>query len=213
MASAAANGQRVVCVTATRGDAGKTADEAKWPQAHLGQIRERELEKAMKALGVTEHVWLDYNDGQLSQADPGAAVEQIVTIIKKVNPDTIFSFGPDGITGHADHKTMFEWTANARRKTSSNAVFYRVTETKEKYDSIGRKCHEAFNIYFNIDTPVTIPTKDIDLYFELPEGVLEKKIESLRVQECQTAGMFASPLGLEYIQESCACEAFMIVKV
>ena len=211
MAAAAANGQRVVCITATRGNAGQTADETKWPQSRLGEIRQHELETAMKILGVTEHIWLDYNDGELPEANHETAINQIVAVIRNVNPDTIFSFGLDGITGHNDHKTVSEWTLQACNKAATKATFYRATETTEKYESIGRKCHEAFNIYFNIDEPVTVSADDADLYFELPKDVLRKKIESLRAQECQTAGMFASPLGREYIQQSCACETFMKV--
>lgn len=211
MAVAATNGQRVVCITATRGDAGQTADEAKWPQSRLGEIREQELKKAMQVLGVTEHIWLDYKDGQLLSADTSTATDQIATIIKDISPDTIFSFGPDGITGHDDHRTIHAWTLDAIQKSGSKANFYQATETQEKYDSVGRKGHELFNIYFNIDEPVTVPASQIDLYFELPQQVTNKKLESLRVQECQTAGLFADPLGREFIQEACTCEAFMKV--
>ncbi len=50
MAHAVRNGNRVVCVTATRGEA---ADPERWPPAELAQIREAEIAHALEILGVT----------------------------------------------------------------------------------------------------------------------------------------------------------------
>lgn len=211
MACAAANGQRVVCITATFGDAGKTADEARWPQAQLGQIRKKELELAMDVLGVNEHVWLGYKDGKLPDVDTSEAINQIIKVIEDVQPDTIFSFGSDGLTGHDDHRTVYTWTLEALKRTNSSADFYRVIESKENYESIGKRCDEVFNVYFNIDTPVTMPNDQMDLLFMVPADAAKKKIESLRVQECQTAGMFADPLGLEFVAQTTNHEGFMKV--
>ncbi len=211
MASAASSGQRVVCVTATCGDAGRTADEKKWPQNCLGEIRRAELEKSMKILGVTEHIWLDYQDGELSSVEDKEAANEIAAIIKRIHPDTIISFGPDGITGHDDHRTVYAWTLAAIKQANSSAVFYRAVESTEKYETVGRKCDERFNIYFNIDEPETVPKAEMDLLFELPDQVLQQKVESLRVQECQTAGMFADPIGYQYILKCIEHEGFMKV--
>lgn len=209
MAVARANGQRVACVTATRGDAGQTADETKWPQSQLGEIRTHELEKALDVLGVREHYWLDYKDGLMRESDGAPAVEAIAELITKVQPDTIFSFGPDGITGHTDHQTIHSWTRQAIKKAGSKAKFYGAVEVKEKYEAIPQACHDAFNIYFNIDIPDTVPEKNVDFFFVLPPQILDKKLESLRVQECQTAGIFAHPLGSSFAQDMAASEAFM----
>lgn len=213
MACAAANGQRVVCVTATYGDAGKTANERKWPQSRLGEIRKNELEKAMDVLGVKEHIWLNYPDGSLSHVPRHEGVSQIASVIQQTNPDTIVSFGPDGMTGHSDHRTVYTWTLEAIRQAGSRATFYRAVESTEKYETIGKKCDELFDIYFNIDEPETISKTKMDLLFELPSSILKQKIESLRVQECQTAGMFADPIGFEYISKSTDHEGFMKVSI
>lgn len=211
MACAAANGQHVVCVTATFGDAGQTADETKWPQARLGEIRKHELEQAMDVLGVKEHAWLGYEDGQLKNVQASEAVKKLVEIITIVEPDTVISFGPDGLTGHDDHRTVYAWTYAALKRSGSRANFYTAIESKEKYETIGKKCDEIFNIYFNIEQPITVAKEDMDLLYELPDDILKKKIESLRIQECQTAGMFADPLGYEYVTKSTDHEGFMKV--
>jgi len=210
LAAAARNNQRAACITATHGDAGKTADETKWPQASLGEIRAKELENALHALGVSEHYWLQYKDGELMHADSSQAVREIADIISSVKPDTIFSFCADGITGHDDHRTIHTWAKQAIELSGSTATMYCAVEITERYDSdINRKCDELFNIYFNIDRPRTVAIKDLDIYFELPKDIHDKKVASLRAQESQTAQMFADPLGLEFIESVTKYEGFI----
>jgi LmbE family N-acetylglucosaminyl deacetylase len=213
MAVARANGQRVACITATKGDAGKTADESKWPQSRLGEIRTQELEKALDVLGIREHYWLEYKDGHLAASDGAKAIQEISELIQKIQPDTILTFGPDGLTGHDDHKTMYAWTRQAIKKSGSKARLLVVTEVKEKYDSIPDAAHTAFNIYFNVEVPQTTPMDKVDFFFALPEDVMAKKLESLRVQESQMAGMFATPLGTNLLHDLAASEAFMDVSL
>lgn len=69
MAAAARAGRRVACITATRGEEGSW-DEERWPTAKMGKIRQAELEKGLKVLGITEHYWLDYHDGKCAEV-PG----------------------------------------------------------------------------------------------------------------------------------------------
>lgn len=210
LAAAAHNNQRAACITATRGDAGKTADQTKWPQARLGDIRVKELENALHALGITEHYWLQYQDGMLPQADSRKAVSEIAAIINAVQPDSVFTFCADGITGHNDHRTVHAWTKQALVLSDSRAVMYCAVEVAERYNSdLNRKCDELFNIYFNIDRPSTVAIDDLDIYFELPKDIHDKKVASLQAQESQTAQMFENPLGLAFIDSMTNYEGFM----
>ena len=68
MALARDNGQRVVCVTATRGERG-TPDPVAWPPDRLAAERTQELAQCLSVLGVHEHHWLDYRDGECAGAD------------------------------------------------------------------------------------------------------------------------------------------------
>src|SRR5688572_15104343 len=112
MALARDNGQRVVCVTATRGERG-TPDPVAWPPDRLAAERTRELASCLAVLGVHEHHWLDYADGECAGADPDGAAERLSAVIDDLRPDTVLTFGPDGITGHPDHRTVSAWTGAA----------------------------------------------------------------------------------------------------
>ena len=82
------------------------------PQA-LGDIRERELRAAGVALGVHEVQLLDYEDQHLDRADPADAVGAIVTYVRRVRPQVILTFAPDGSYGHPDHIAISQLTTAA----------------------------------------------------------------------------------------------------
>jgi LmbE family N-acetylglucosaminyl deacetylase len=210
LAQAVANGQRVVCITATKGDAGMTSDESRWPQTNLGEIREKELEESLKIIGVDEHYWLDYDDGRLQESDSQPAVTQISEIIKEVHPDSVFSFGSDGLTGHTDHIAVYEWTKSALKKADSDSSLYVVAEISEFYESAAnRSADEKFNIYFNTAKPKTLPIKDIDLVFKLPTEIQAKKLASLKSHASQVERFITDSDGKAFMVELSKCEAFM----
>src|SRR3954465_5623052 len=120
MADAVRQGNRVVCVTATRGELG-SPDEERWPPgAPLAAVRPEELMAALAELGVTEHIWLDYPDGGCLDADFDEAVRRLRAIVEDVNPDTVLTFGPDGLTGHDDHITVGRWAVEAARGSGAS---------------------------------------------------------------------------------------------
>src|SRR5439155_3823374 len=105
MAHAVRRGDRVVCVTATRGEEGSW-DEERWPTSEMGKVREAELMQSLGILGVNEHHWLDYNDGTCDQVPFEEGVGRVKAIMVDVQPRSVFTFGPDGMTGHPDHKSV-----------------------------------------------------------------------------------------------------------
>ena len=118
MARAVRNGSRVVCVTATRGELG-SPDEQRWPSGKpLADVRTKELEAALAVLGVTEHHWLDYPDGGCAAVDQDEAIGRVAELMAEVRPDTVLTFGPDGMTGHDDHISVSPMD-DARRSARS----------------------------------------------------------------------------------------------
>lgn len=208
IAQATKNGQRVVCVTATHGDGGKTVDEKRWPQARLAEIRTAELEAALKILGASEHYWLDYKDGQLKDVDEATAVGQISELINKIKPDTIFTFGPDGLTGHPDHIATYKWTKQALKESGSKAEHFIVVEEKNRYAKIPAEFRNM--IYFNIDEPDIVAAEEADLYYQLPPEILEIKMTALKAQPCQMNVFFERSGGEEFLKSYMTCECFMV---
>ena len=206
MAAAVRAGNRVVCVTATRGEGG-VQDEARWPAADLVDIRTRELDKALGILGVGEHLWLDYPDGSCGDRSPQEPVARIAHVIHDVAPDHVFTFGPDGMTGHPDHQAVCAWTTEAFRAAAKpGARLLYATVTPEWLDEF-RDGWASIGAFMSDEVVPVTPRDELAVHFELPQDLLELKFQSLRVQESQSASTIAL-LGEEWLRRDMSVEMF-----
>lgn len=114
LARYAAEGVETYLVTATRGERGWFGPEEDYPGPEsLGQRPEAELRAAAKVLGLREITFLDYQDGDLDQADPDEAIAKIVAQLRRVRPQVIVTFDPNGSYGHPDHIAICQFTTAA----------------------------------------------------------------------------------------------------
>ena len=118
LAKYASDGIDVFLLTATRGESGRyrghRPDAPEHPGATtLGNIRESELRAAASRLGVREVSLLGYRDGCLDRTDPGQIVARIAEHLRRVRPDVVVTFGPDGAYGHPDHIAISQFTTAA----------------------------------------------------------------------------------------------------
>ena len=184
MAHAVREGRRVVCVTATRGELG-TTDPARWPLEGLAEVRTAEMARCLERLGVTEHLWFDYPDGGLAALAPEEPVEKLVALIEEIQPDTVLSFGPDGMTGHSDHQTTCAWATEAfRRVAPPGARLLYATKSPEFLELWLPYLPPEVMMDPNAQIPST-PKDELAVDVELPDDLLELKMQALRAQESQ----------------------------
>lgn len=116
LARYAAEGVETYLVTATRGERGRFGDtppEKRPPIEVVARARESELRAAADILGVRDVSLLDYLDKDLDRADPGEVISKIVYHIRRVRPQVIITFAPDGAYGHPDHIAISQFTGAA----------------------------------------------------------------------------------------------------
>lgn len=114
LAKYAQEGIETYLVTATRGERGWNGSPEDYPGLEgLGKLREAELLAAAKVLGIRQVDFLDYIDGDLDQAPHTEAIAKIVCCIRRVKPQVVVSFGPDGGYGHPDHIAISQFTTTA----------------------------------------------------------------------------------------------------
>jgi LmbE family N-acetylglucosaminyl deacetylase len=115
LARAAAEGHRVVLVTATAGEAG-LSDRMR-QHAPLGERRRAELARAASALGCARWELLDYEDSgwsppagheatvgnPFSGLDPAGPAERLAGILREERADALTVYDPHGGYGHPDH--------------------------------------------------------------------------------------------------------------
>ena len=107
LAHYAKQGVRVHLAIVTSGQQGVT-EHAKIPAgSELAAVREAEARAACKAYGIEEPDLLGEQDGTLSTMKRhDAIVARLRAIIARTKPSVIITFGPDGVTGHPDHRAV-----------------------------------------------------------------------------------------------------------
>ena len=118
LAKYASDGVDVVLLTATRGEAGRFRGHRFNDSEHpgrlaLAEIREAELRAAAATLGLGEVCVLDYPDQHLDRARPRGVIERIVFHLRRIRPEVVVTFGPDGAYGHPDHIAISQFTTAA----------------------------------------------------------------------------------------------------
>jgi LmbE family N-acetylglucosaminyl deacetylase len=184
MALARANGQRVVVATATAGDLG-TSDPDRWDRRRLGALRRREMAASMAALGVEEHRWFDWPDGGVPAIGADVGVARIAEVIEDVRPDTVVTFGPDGMTGHLDHRAISAWTTTAWERGGRRARLLHACVTAEfhtRWDGV----NAALGVWADAGPPPAVRPHDLGLQVTLDDDLLDQKLVALRCHASQT---------------------------
>jgi|SRR5688572_14346824 len=190
LAAAVKNGQKVICITATKGEKG-VQDETRWPASQLADIRTRELEASLKELGITQHFWLDYKDGECNTVPDAEAVQQLNVFAEKYQPDSILTFGPDGLTGHPDHQTINHWVQLLVAGLAQKPNVYHPVYTPDQYEQFLKPLDEKLDMFFNIDKPPLATKSDCAIALTLPDELLTQKWRALAAQESQMERLLA----------------------
>jgi len=106
LARYAKEGHPVHLVSVTSGQKGVT-DHAKIAAGDaLAAARNKELQCAAEKLGIAAPFLLGFQDQGISTPEMMEKVaDEIRGVINRTQPDVIITWGPDGLTGHPDHRT------------------------------------------------------------------------------------------------------------
>jgi LmbE family N-acetylglucosaminyl deacetylase len=125
MAWARDAGLRTAYICATRGEAGGIREPELATRDTLGAIREHELRAAMARLSLSDLRLLGFRDSGMENTPdndhPLALINQpsevllahLVGHLRDMRPDTVITFGPDGVYGHPDHVCIGSITTQA----------------------------------------------------------------------------------------------------
>ncbi len=182
-------GQRVVVVTATRGEEG-LGPATSAERRRAAALRTTELATALRTLGVVEHHWLDYADGSCAELDPAVPVARLLTILDELRPTTVISFGPDGFTGHPDHIAVGRWAVQACARAAVRPELWQAVATAERRNR-HREVEDRFGV-FALGEPRICAEAELAGCLRLSGAALARKIAALRGHDSQTAGLIAA---------------------
>jgi LmbE family N-acetylglucosaminyl deacetylase len=135
MAKMAADGHRVVLVTATRGELGLTPPDVVGEGESLAVVRERELDLAGKLLGVSRREFLGYRDSGMAgdatnedpanfwKADVEEAANRLADLLEEEKADVLTIYDEHGGYGHPDHIQVHRVGARAGEIAKTRLVY------------------------------------------------------------------------------------------
>jgi len=154
LAKYSALGVEIHLLCATRGERGqgdKNSKLKKELEIHL--VREKELLRSAEILGVKKVEFLDFIDGQLSNAIYHKLAQKIISKIESFKPQVIITFDRLGISGHLDHIAVSMVATYSYLKTYEASKLYYLCLSKQQRRQEG----DDYFVYF-------------------PEGYSEKQI-------------------------------------
>src|SRR4051812_41533921 len=104
IAQCVAEGVRGGLLCGTRGERGSTGDLCSIEE--LPRVREAELREAAGILGIHEVELLPFEDQQLARAPMDEVRRAVVRMLRRLRPEVVFTFDPDGANQHTDHMAM-----------------------------------------------------------------------------------------------------------
>ncbi|HVA03087.1 MAG TPA: PIG-L family deacetylase [Acidimicrobiales bacterium] len=135
MARMAADGHRVVLVTATRGELGEVPDGILASGETLAARRVEELAAACEVLGVARHEFLGYHDSGMAgeptneapgcfwQADVDEAAARLAAILDGEQAEVFATYDENGGYGHPDHIQVHRVGIRAAERAATPRVF------------------------------------------------------------------------------------------
>jgi LmbE family N-acetylglucosaminyl deacetylase len=139
MAKLAAQGHRVVLVTATGGELGEVPEGLLAPGETLAERRARELACACEALGVQRLVFLGYHDSGMDgdpanddpacfwRADVDEAARKLAAVLEEEDAVVLTAYDAHGNYGHPDHIQVHRVGLRAGELAGTERVFMATT--------------------------------------------------------------------------------------
>lgn len=185
-------GGQVTVLTATDGEHGFADDDPRPPAARAA-LRRAELRDAMSAVGVTDVRHLGLPDGGLTVVAGNSLINSVSCLIRELEPDTIVTFGPDGVTGHPDHICISSAATRAWREAERGQLLY-ACHPASWWDEFA-PVHERIGL--TGDGPGTVtPDDEVVLTVDLDPAELDRKRSVMAGHHSQTAAL-AGQMGEE----------------
>ena len=178
------NKHKVSLITATKGEAGEPGTPPITTMDRLGAVREQELKRAAKTLGISKIHFLGFIDGKLRFVRNKNIEEKILAIIKNENPDVVVTFDKFGGSNHPDHKAISKATTKVfkdyKKLTKKNVKLYHTAMPR----SFVKKFEEKGLGYNAFGKVRGVKDSDITTVINI-ENALRTKIKALKEHKTQ----------------------------
>lgn len=209
LADAARRGDHVRCLHLTAGESGQCAQGTTTP-AKLAATRVTELSVALAHLGADRPHVLGWPDGGLAGVPDHVGVERIRAELVSVDPSIVVTFGPDGFTGHPDHRVLSRWVTDAVADWGRSDVRLLHASVPPAWAERFVPALDEFEVFWpgypNVDGC------DTGVEHVLDRKLLGRKVAALRAHASQMEPLFAA-YGEGFIRALAKVERFHLAGV
>ena len=108
-----------------------------------------------------------------------------------MQPDTVLTFGPDGVTGHPDHRTVSAWAGAAFARAAPSGARLLHAAVPEPWEARWSELSASLDVYLP-GYPVVTPPERLAVDVVLDPVTAARKVRALAAQTTQTAGLIAA---------------------
>lgn len=205
MMRALRSGDRVHCLTVTRGEGSRLHGQRGLASEEVAKVREAELRAAVEVMGVSQLTILDYRADQFLTIVHDEAISQIASIVEETMPDTVLTHNDDR-SESPHHRVVCSWTTEAfKRSAKPGAHLFCATRTPQWVERFVPALREAGA--FPMFEPATTPEEELAIKYALPDDLLDLKLEAVEKHKSQV-GFIVDQVGREFLRESMREEHF-----
>jgi LmbE family N-acetylglucosaminyl deacetylase len=186
-------------------------------RATLADVREAEHADWCQMIGIPPDcaTFLRYTDGALADVPLDELVQRIEAFLRDAAPHVVMTFGPEGMTHHADHISAGAAATEAFRRargasnesSESFARLYHVALRRSTMDRLYREVRERRLPFGGEDAmynPVGIADDRITVDVDVAD-VYERKVRAIRMHRSQIGELERLPLDLQPLQLAHEC--------
>jgi LmbE family N-acetylglucosaminyl deacetylase len=133
-------------------------------------------------------------------------VARLEQLLRTVQPRTVLTFGPDGLTGHPDHRAVARWTAEAFARAGLRRARLLTAGVTTDHRARFGDLEERLGVHVGEPAPPS-PSAELAVHAVLDGDLLEAKVAALAAQASQTAAL-RRDLGEDLYRAWVATEAF-----
>ena len=129
----------------------------------LPAVREAELRAVLQLYGIQPPILLNYRDQELVHAKLAELVVRVASIMERVKPDVVITWGPTGISNHDDHVVVHRYSKSA--EVPPRLFFVALTaEVAERFEIAVHGSEKSPTVIMDITEDMSIKLEALRTY-------------------------------------------------
>ena len=156
-------------------------------------------------------MFLDLPDVDWHTPLPDSGADAVAAVMRDVQPDSVLTFGPDGMTNHEGHKSVCTWTTQAFRHhaPAGSSLYYSVVSRTWADQFVPQL--DVLGVYRDGSKPPIVNDDELDINIVLSGELLDRKMAAIREHQSQIEGLL-QVFGEELLSVALASESFRLAE-